>query len=240
MNIKSKKLVLITGASRGIGEEILKKFISKNKYIIVFTYKTKKTFIKKENIIGIKCDFEKIKDIDNLIAKIKKKFNQLPDIYVGNAGISQIKSFDKIKLPDLKKIFDINFFSNFYLTQKIIPNMIKNKFGKIIFISSIGGQWGGINQVHYAASKAALINLSKSLSKLYSKFGILSNCVAVGLVKTDMSKNEIIINKNIKLNIPINRFGTKKEIAETVYFLSSNKSTYITGQTINLNGGMLG
>lgn len=240
MKIKSKKLVLITGASRGIGEEILKKFILKNKYIIVFTYKTKKIFIKKENIIGIRCDLGKIKDIDNLITKIKKKFNKLPDIYVGNAGISQIKSFDKIRFSDLKKIFDINFFSNFYLTQKIIPNMIKNKFGKIIFISSIGGQWGGVNQVHYAASKAALINLSKSLSKLYSKFGILSNCVAVGLVKTDMSKNEIIINKNVKLHIPMNRYGTKKEIAETVYFLSSNKSTYITGQTINLNGGMLG
>ena len=117
--------------------------------------------------------------------------------------------------------------------------MMQNKFGRIIFISSIGGQWGGVNQVHYAASKAALINLSRSLSKLYSKFGVLSNSIAVGLVKTKMSKKEILKNKKIKLNIPMQRFGEKEEIADAVSFLCSKKSSYITGQTINLNGGML-
>ena len=137
-------------------------------------------------------------------------------------------------------MFEINFFSNFYLTQKLIENMKKKHFGRIIFISSIGGQWGGVNQVHYASSKAALINLSKSLSKLYSKFGILSNSVAIGLVKTDMSKNEILKNKKIFDKIPMKRFGTKREIANTVAFLCSDQSSYLTGQTINLNGGLLG
>lgn len=240
MLIKPKKLVLITGGSKGIGKEILKKLISENKYQIIFTYNQKKTTSFSRDVISIKCNLENKKDIDKLIKISKKKFNKLPEIFIGNAGISQIKDFTKINLKDLKKMFEINFFSNFYLTQKLIENMKKKHFGRIIFISSIGGQWGGVNQVHYASSKAALINLSKSLSKLYSKFGILSNSVAIGLVKTDMSKNEILKNKKIFDKIPMKRFGTKREIANTVAFLCSDQSSYLTGQTINLNGGLLG
>ncbi|MBD1134432.1 SDR family oxidoreductase [Pelagibacterales bacterium SAG-MED48] len=239
MKSKRKKIVLITGASRGIGQEILKKLESEKIYQIVFTYNKQKVNITKKDTIGFKCNLERKKDIDNLLKKVQNKFNKLPDIFIGNAGISQIKDFKKINLRDIKKIFEINFFSNFYFTQKLITNMMQNKFGRIIFISSIGGQWGGVNQVHYAASKAALINLSRSLSKLYSKFGVLSNSIAVGLVKTKMSKKEILKNKKIKLNIPMQRFGEKEEIADAVSFLCSKKSSYITGQTINLNGGML-
>ena len=239
MKSKYKKIVLITGVTRGIGQEILRKLESEKNYQIVFTYNRQKVKITQKKTIGFKCNLERKKDIDNLLKKIKNKFNKLPDIFIGNAGISQIKDFKKINQRDVKRIFDINFFSNFYFSQKLITNMAQNKFGRIIFISSIGGQWGGVNQVHYAASKAALINLSKSLSKLYSKFGVLSNSIAVGIVKTKMSEKEILKNKKIMLNIPMQRFGEKEEIADTVSFLCSKKSSYITGQTINLNGGML-
>ena len=126
------------------------------------------------------------------------------------------------------------------LSQLILPNMIRMKWGRIINISSIGGQWGGYNQVHYASSKAGLINFSQSLARLYSNKGITANNVAIGLVKTDMSANEIsseLGKKKIK-NIPIERLGTVQDISNTVLFLCSDKSSYITGQTINLNGGM--
>jgi NAD(P)-dependent dehydrogenase (short-subunit alcohol dehydrogenase family) len=247
VSIKPKKLILLTGGTRGIGNEILKKLFSEKKYLIAYTYNNKKNLAKKidkelddRQIVSFKCDLAKNKSIDVLLARIRKKFNKFPDIFIGNAGISDLQNFKKIGFNNLFKIFKINFFSNFYLSQKLITHMQKKKWGRIIFISSIGGQWGGIQQPHYAASKAALINLSKSLSKLYSKDGVLSNSIAVGLVKTDMSSRELSKINSSKLQIPMKRLGTKKEIAEFVAFLCSKQSSYLTGQTINLNGGMLG
>jgi acetoacetyl-CoA reductase/3-oxoacyl-[acyl-carrier protein] reductase len=118
--------------------------------------------------------------------------------------------------------------------------MIQRGWGRIINITSIGGQWGGFNQVHYAASKAGLINLTRSLAKLYSQNGITSNAVAVGLVQTDMSAAELATDAGrakVK-SIPCGRVGTLQDISEAVAFLASDQSDYITGQTINLNGGM--
>ena len=118
--------------------------------------------------------------------------------------------------------------------------MIKNKWGRIINITSIGGQWGGFNQVHYAASKAALINFTQSLAKIYSHAGVTTNAVAIGLARTDMSGEELDSEKGKKKveNIPIGRVGSIEEIANTVNFLCSKDASYITGQTINVNGGM--
>ena len=126
------------------------------------------------------------------------------------------------------------------MIQEIIPQMQKNGFGRIINISSIGGQWGGLNQVHYAASKSALINLTRSIAKLYSKDGITSNAIAPGLVATDMSANELSTEagKAKVASIPSARLGTVEEIGSIVNFLASDASSYITGQTINANGGM--
>jgi acetoacetyl-CoA reductase/3-oxoacyl-[acyl-carrier protein] reductase len=119
--------------------------------------------------------------------------------------------------------------------------MIDRGWGRIINISSIGGQWGGINQVHYAASKAALINLTRSLARLYSSKGVLSNAVAVGLVQSDMSKRELESPEGIAKakNIPCGRVGNGGDVAKVVAFLSGEASNYVTGQTINVNGGML-
>jgi acetoacetyl-CoA reductase/3-oxoacyl-[acyl-carrier protein] reductase len=137
-------------------------------------------------------------------------------------------------------MLDVNLQGAFRTTQELLPNMIEKKWGRIINITSIGGQWGGYNQVHYAVSKAGLISFTQSIAKIYSKDGITSNSIAVGLVATEMSKNELNTKagKAKVQNIPMGRLGTKEEIAKIALFLASDDASYITGQTINANGGM--
>ena len=124
--------------------------------------------------------------------------------------------------------------------QEVIPGMIKNKWGRIINITSIGGQWGGVNQVHYASAKAGLIGLTMSLARIYSKSGITSNSISPGIIDTEMTSSINQSEKETHIeHIPSGRFGIPSEVAEAVSFLASNNSAYITGQTINVNGGML-
>ena len=128
----------------------------------------------------------------------------------------------------------------FIFCQEILPFMTKTNWGRIINVSSIGGQWGGTNQIHYAASKAGLINLTMSIAKTYSSFGITCNAVSPGLVNTDMASREINSREGRKKieNIPIGRIALTSEIASAVGYLASNEASYITGQTVNVNGGM--
>ena len=135
----------------------------------------------------------------------------------------------------------INLRGPFICAQECLPDMIERGWGRIVNITSIGGQWGGFNQVHYSASKAGLINLTRSLAKLYSGKGVTTNAVAIGLVQTDMSAAELATEAGQEkvMTIPRGRLGTVQDIADTVAFLASDQADYITGQTINLNGGML-
>jgi len=137
-------------------------------------------------------------------------------------------------------MFASNLRGAFSFSQEVIPHMIKSKWGRIVNVASIGGQWGGRNQIHYAASKAGLINLTISLAKLYSKKGITTNAVSPGLVKTDLIANELktTSGKNKVKQIPIGRIADTDEVANIVNFLCSDEASYITGQTINVNGGM--
>ena len=137
-------------------------------------------------------------------------------------------------------MFASNLRGAFSFSQEVIPYMIKNKWGRIVNVASIGGQWGGRNQIHYAASKAGLINLTTSLAKLYSKNGITINTISPGLVKTEMIANELktTSGKNKIKQIPIGRIADTDEVANVVNFLCSDEASYITGQTINVNGGM--
>ena len=162
------------------------------------------------------------------------------NILINNAAISQEKPFETITDSDWEDMLSVNLQGPYIAIQEVIPSMIENKWGRVINIASIGGQWGGFNQVHYAAAKAGLINLTQSIAKIYSKDGITSNAISPGLVATDMSKDELNTQagKEKVKGIPINRLGTVEEIGATVLFLSQEESSYITGQTINLNGGM--
>tara|TARA_Y200000002_G_C22683921_1_gene665187 strand:- start:2129 stop:2854 length:726 start_codon:yes stop_codon:yes gene_type:complete len=237
------KTVFITGGSQGIGKAIVERLANENYYVIVGYKSNKKKAeaivnkIKKSNseAIAIYCDLSDRKSI-------KKVFNEIGniDILINNAAISQPKKFLDISDKDWSKMLSVNLQGAFICSQEAIPGMIKNKWGRIINIASIGGQWGGVNQVHYASAKAGLIGLTMSLARIYSGSGITSNAISPGIITTEMTSWIKDNNKNsILKDIPIGRFGFPNEIAEVVSFLASNHSSYITGQTINVNGGML-
>ncbi len=161
-------------------------------------------------------------------------------VLVNNAAIAQEKPFLDLTDADWDRMLAVNLRGPFACAQEVLPDMLKQGWGRIINISSVGGQWGGMNQVHYACAKAGLNNLTRSLAKLYSAQGITTNTVAAGLVATGMIANELetAAGKEKVRNIPIGRIATTDEIARVVAFLASDDASYITGQTLNANGGM--
>ena len=246
--MKNNKIALVTGGSRGIGKGIVKSLV-KSDYTVVFTYNNNDELSKKIaegykssgiNVYSFKMDQSSRLSIQNCIAEINKKFKQPISILINNAAIAQEKQFEMIDDSDWEIMLKTNLQGPFMIIQEVLQGMINNNFGRIINITSIGGQWGGFNQVHYAASKAALINLTQSIAKIYSHKGITSNAIAVGLVQTEMAANELNSEEGKRKvsNIPIGRIAEVREIADTVKFLCSEEASYITGQTINLNGGM--
>ncbi len=190
-------------------------------------------------MLAVHVDIQNRDSVIHAISNTEKHFGSSIDILVNNAGIAQEKDLLTITEQDWQTMLNTNLGGAFRFTQEILPSMIEKKWGRIINISSIGGQWGG-NQVHYAAAKAALINFTMSLAKLYSKDGITANAIAPGLIETDMIQNEMQTpeGKEKCKNIPVGRIGTPEEVATAVLFLASKEAGYITGQTININGGM--
>lgn len=238
-----KKLVFVTGGSGGIGENICKLLTESGFDVVVGYYKNKTSALslsKKLNTLSVQVDISKRSSIIKAIQKTQIHFGHSIDILINNAAISQEKPFENITDDDWDEMLVTNLKGVFSFSQEVLPKMKKKKFGRIINIASIGGQWGGYNQVHYAAAKAGVINFTKSLAKLYSKFGITSNTVSPGLVMTKMSKKEINSKSGKKkiASIPVGRLGTADEISHVVKFLCSEESSYVTGQTINVNGGM--
>ncbi len=238
-----KKTAFVTGGTQGIGKAIVEKLISEDYQVIIgfVSQKTKANDMAKSinsmngDAIAVHCDISSRSSIQGVLANIKHI-----DILINNAGISQSKDFLDITDEDWNQMININLRGAFILSQEVIPSMIERNWGRIINITSIGGQWGGINQVHYASSKAGLTGLTMSLARLYSGKGITSNSVSPGIIESDMTawikdKDKQILTQDI----PVGRFGLVEEVAEVVSFLASESSGYVTGQTINVNGGML-
>lgn len=238
-------LVLITGGSRGIGAAMVNRFVQAG-YQVAFTYhhaKDKALSIEQASdgvARAFRLDLSSPDSVLSCLAEIRLVFGALPDVLINNGAIAQEKPFLDITADDFEVMLNTNLRGPFLLSQQCIPAMIEKRWGRIINISSIGGQWGGFNQVHYAAAKAGLINLTQSIAKIYSAFGITSNAIAIGLVETEMTKRELSseAGKNKVASIPCQRLGSGNDIADIALFLASDKSSYLTGQTINANGGM--
>ena len=241
------RIALVTGGSRGIGKGIAIE-LAKNGVSVVVTYvKNKKEadFVcqniksMKGSCATVQMDSKSRGSIKKAVEFARKKFGKI-DILINNAAISQEKPFEGITDDDFDKMMNVNLRGPFSLAQELIPDMVTNKWGRVINIVSIGGQWGGYNQVHYAASKAALINFTQSIAKIYSAQGITSNAISPGLVATDMTSFELntTLGRKKVSEIPAKRLGTTKEIGAAAVYLVSDEAAYITGQTINLNGGM--
>jgi acetoacetyl-CoA reductase/3-oxoacyl-[acyl-carrier protein] reductase len=242
------RVILITGGSSGIGSDLC--FRAAEKFdTLIFTYfknKKKADELKKNllkinpNIFLFRLDLSKIESINQLLNNIKK--NKLHvDVLINNAAVSQIKKINLINSKDWDSVMNANLKGPFFLSQNIVENMRRNKWGRIVNMSSIGGQWGGKDQVHYAISKTGILGMTKSFAKIYSEYNITCNAVSPGLVLTKMSKKEINSKagkKKIK-SIPIGRIANTNEVTEVILFLCDDKSSYITGQTVNVNGGML-
>ena len=241
------KVAFVTGGSRGIGREIATALAKAGiKVGISYQFQADKA----EMVVGeirsnggialaVKVTVEERESVQAGLAQIHDQWGPV-DILVNNAAIAQEKPFETITDDDWDRMLAVNLRGPFICAQECLPEMIQKGWGRIINITSIGGQWGGFNQVHYAASKAGLINLTRSLAKLYSGKGVTTNAVAIGLVQTDMSVGELSTSAGQEKvrAIPRDRLGTVQDIAETVAFLASDQADYITGQTINLNGGM--
>ena len=245
----SGKIALVTGASRGIGRAIAVEFAREGAYAVVINYlrNDEAAFEVKKMVesyrvkaLLVKADVSDRSSVRKMVKRTLEVFGKI-DILVNNAALLQQKEFEKITDEEWDSVLNVNLKGPFMLIQEVVPQMVKNKWGRIINIASIGGQWGGNLAVHYAASKAALISLTLSIARIYSKYGITSNAVSPGLVITDMSRKEIEseIGKKKLSMIPIGRFAQPEEIAKVVAFLASDDAAYITGQTINVNGGML-
>lgn len=243
-----KKNAIITGCNRGIGEKILEKFSSNGANIFACTRKKNNQFESKISdlskkysvkIVPIYFDFADLDQVKNASKKILDSGETI-DILVNNAGILDVSIYQMTSIKKLKDMFEINFFSQTAFTQNIIKSMIKNKSGSIINLSSITALDGNEGRSAYGATKSALIAQMKTLSKEVGVFNIRVNCIAPGLIDTEMllkntSKDVIEIMKN---KISLRRVGRPDEIADLALFLSSNLSTYISGQVIRADGGM--
>ena len=236
------KKALITGASGGIGKEIAKVLIEHNAEVCISGRNheelnaLKKSLGKKCHVVT--CDLSKKDEIIELIKKADEFMGHI-DILVNNAGITKDNIFLRMSENEWEDVLNVNLNSTFNILKLITKGMVKRKYGRIINISSVVGVTGGAGQVNYSASKAGLIGLTKSLSQEIATRNITVNCIAPGFIETPMTEKLDDKRKDAILNsIPMNRIGEPKDLSSAIIFLASQESSYITGQTIHINGGL--
>ena len=243
--MSERKVALVTGATRGIGKEIALE-LAKNGFDIAVNYRgTQDENLKKEiESNNVRCEFveadvSNFEQCENMIKEAIEKYGRI-DVLVNNAGITKDGLIMRMKKEDFEAVIDINLVGTFNVTRNVIPYMIKQKSGRIISLASVVGVAGNAGQTNYAASKAGIIGFTKSIAKELASRNIRANAVAPGFIETDMTAVlSDPVKENIHNQIPLKRMGSAKEVANLIYFLGSDESSYITGQTINIDGGMV-
>lgn len=235
------KNVLITGGGRGIGAQCVRLF-AKSGYRVFFIYasnnETASRLSSETGAIAFLGDVSSFTDMERIYEKIKDYGGV--DIIVNNAGISQIKMFQDITENDWDRMFDVNIKGMYVVTKTFMGEMIHKKCGRIINISSMWGETGASCEVHYSASKAAVIGFTKALAKELAPSGITVNCVSPGIIDTDM--NSELSEEDIEAvidEVPLMRIGKAEDTAQAVLFLAGDNSSYITGSVIPVNGGLV-
>jgi NAD(P)-dependent dehydrogenase (short-subunit alcohol dehydrogenase family) len=242
------RVALVTGGSRGIGRAIALALAQAGTRVAL-TYQRREdlaaevvTAVKRGGgeAIALPMTVEERASVREGVAETRRRLGPVA-ILVCNAAVAQEKPFAELTDDDWDRVLAVNLRGPFACAQEVLADMRGAGFGRIVNVASIGGQWGGRNQVHYAAAKAGLINLTRSLARLYSAEGITVNAVAPGLVATDMTAAELAseAGRAKVAAIPAGRIGTAEEIAHVVAFLASDAASYVTGQTVSANGGML-
>ncbi len=241
INLKDLNIIL-TGATGVIGTAILDKIISSECNVIATgtnELKLKKIQDKYKNVNILQFDISNHEKIEDFVEDCSKIFSNKIHILINNAGVTQDNLSIRMKEDEWKKVIDINLSSTFLITKNVIKKMLKEKNGKVINITSVVGHSGNIGQANYAASKAGIIGMSKSLALEYGKKNIKVNCVSPGFILSEMTKKISDDHTELmKSRISLNKFGNPEDVANVVAFLSSNLSDYITGETIHVNGGM--
>lgn len=246
--MSENKVALITGGSRGIGKAIAEKF-AKNGYNLVINYVSDSTkidelseFFKQGNnieVLFVKTDVTDYNSCENMVKQAIEKFGRI-DVLVNNAGITKDGLLMRMKEEDFDKVINVNLKGTFNVTKNVIPYMMKQKNGRIVNISSVVGVSGNAGQCNYAASKAGIIGFTKSIAKELASRNILANAIAPGFIKTDMT--DVLsdsVKESINTQIPLKKMGDSSEVANAVYFLGNEENTYITGQVLNVDGGMI-
>ena len=240
IDFKNKK-ILITGATGSIGGAIVNKFVSLGGTVLGTGTKSEKLELIKQKNPNVKIKKFNLSDHSGIEEFINSATSELGglDILVNNAGVNVDNLSLRMKDEEWKKVIDVNLTSTFLLTKYAIKNMLKNKFGRVVNITSIVGHTGNLGQVNYSASKAGIIGMSKSLAIEYAKKNITVNCVSPGFIVSDMTDG---IAEKVKLiltsRIPMSKLGTGEDVSNCVAFLSSDGASYVTGETIHVNGGM--
>ena len=241
------KCALITGATRGIGKQIAIT-LAKQGYNIALNYRKENEELentKKEieeigvQVLAVKGDVANFEECENFVKQVIERFGQI-DVLVNNAGITKDMLLMRMKKEDFEQVIDTNLVGTFNVTKNVVPYMMKARSGRIINISSVVGIAGNAGQTNYSASKAGIIGFTKSLAKEIASRNILVNAVAPGFIETNMTevlKQEV--KDEIAKNIPLKRMGTPQDVANVVKFLASEDSSYITGQVISVDGGMI-
>lgn len=239
------KVVLITGASGGIGKAIAKKFAEAGAKVALNDIPSQEESLKKVlaesgsllNVRYFLADISKLEEVEKMVSDIQKEFGRL-DILVNNAGITQDRTLAKMTKEEWQKVIDVDLTGVFNCSKAALSLLIQNQ-GKIINISSVIGQRGNFGQTNYAAAKAGIIGFTKSLSKEVGRFGVTVNAIAPGFIETRLTENlPEEMKDSIKKLTSLGRFGQPEDVADLVFFLASKEANFITGAVVNIDGGL--